>query len=151
MARATFQGRLRTYSGRTKSAIDKRNGVPKALLAQNLSGPIQVVLKANPANGDYEVGFLPAFWALERIRVISPAGAGTIAITLPAYNGLAAVTLVAALASATSVAADLALANGLLASYAKDRPLVVTTTGVTGLLRVGLFGFPLDDAAASGD
>lgn len=151
MARNTFQGRMRTHTGRSKSAIDKRDGVPKAVLAQNLAGPIQMVLKASPANGTYEVGMLPAYWCLQSARVITPATAGTISIILPAYNGLAAVTLVAALGDATSAAADLTLAAGLMASYAQDRPVQIATVGVTGILRVGLFGFPLDDAASQGD
>jgi hypothetical protein len=146
MARNTFQGRLRTYAGRAKSAIDTRDGVTKGVLAQNLSGPIQIVLKTDPANATYEVGFLPAFWTLERVRVITAATAGTITVTLPAYAGLAAVTLVAALGAASTKAADLTLAAGLLESYAKDRPVTISTVGVTGTLRLGLFGFPLDDA-----
>lgn len=150
MARQTFQARLRTYGGRALSQVDARDGVPRQLLAQNLAGPIQIVLPADPADDDYEVGFLPAYFAIEKIQVITPAGAGTIAIDLPAYSGLSSQNLVAALGNAADSAVELTLVPDRFSSYAKDRPLVVSTVGVTGQLRVGIFGFPLDDAGAQG-
>lgn len=147
MARQTFQARLRTYGGRALSQVDVRDGVPKHLLAQNLAGPIQVLLPADPPDDDHEVGFLPAYWAIEKVQVITPADAGTITVSLPAYGEMGAATLVAALADATSTAAALTLVPVPFTSYMRDRPLVISTVGVTGQLRLGIFGFPLDDAA----
>jgi len=150
MARNTFQGRMRTFAGRALSQIDARTGLPAPLLAQNLAGPIQIVLPEDPADAVYELGFLPAYWAIERVRVITPAGAGTITLSLPAYAGMAGVTLVAATADATDVANDMTLVPDMFTSYAKDRPITVETDSVTDVLRLGIWGFPLDDAAAQG-
>jgi hypothetical protein len=144
MARNTFQGRLRTYAGRSKSNINRLTGIPTQLLPQNLAGPIQVVLR-DPADGAHNVGLLPAYWCIERVRVITGAGAGTYQLDLPEYGAMAAVGLVAA-SDATSNLADATLDAGLLSPWGQDRPLVLTTTGVTGLFRVGIFGFPLDNA-----
>jgi hypothetical protein len=148
MANNTFQARLRTTGGRAKSAIDARTHRPVPMLTQNLAGPIQVVL-VSAGTATHEVGFIPAGFVIERIRVITPAGAGTVKIDFPAYNGAAAVAVVAALASATSKAADLTLlSTGLLVPFDIDRPLTVATVGVTGTLRLGIFGFPIDNGAS---
>ena len=147
MARQTFQGRLRTMNGRSMSNIDNRTKLLYPILAQNLAGPIQIVV-TNPPNATKIIGMLPAFWLLQTGAILTAAGAGTFALAMPAYRGLPAVSLYAP-ASVATVAGVLALTAGGYASYAQDRPVELTTTGVTGTFRIGLFGVALDDGAGS--
>lgn len=144
MTRGTFQARLRTTAGRPSSVVNRTTGIPQTVLRQNLEGPIQMLL-VNPTNGAHIQGMLPKDWMISGWAILGAAGAGTFQIDLPAYAGLPAVNLVAAATAATSQTAKAATAAGTYVSYAKDRPLQITTTGVTGAFRVALFGFPLDD------
>lgn len=151
MARNTFQGLMRSLAGGSKATIDRRNGNPGAILPMTLQGCIQIVLE-NPANAATEVGFLPAFFLIERVRVITPGGAGTYTLDLPSYDGLGAQNVVAAGAVANANASDATLVVGArLVGYAKPRPIVVTPAGtVTGIFRLGIFGYPMDDARIIG-
>lgn len=144
MARQTFQGRMRTTAGRARSGINRDTGLPTRVLHQNLLGPIQLVLR-DPEDGPHDMGLLPAFWCVDPSAfIITAATAGTFQIDLPAYAGLAEANVIASGTDATTAgSATVALAP--FQAYSKDRPLVLTTTGVTGLLRVGLMGFPLDN------
>lgn len=144
MARNTFQGRMRTYAGRSKSGINLETGIPMQLLPQNLAGPIQLVVQ-NPEDGDHMMGMLPAYWVVQSVVVITPASAGIFGITLPSYKDLVGVAAVSG-ADATVAGAAVTIDNGGYSSFALDRPLILNTTGVTDLMRVGIFGFPLDDA-----
>lgn len=146
MATNTFQGRMRTTAGNPRSVIDPRSGLPGRVLTQNLAGPIQLVLPLSPANGAYEIGFVPARFVIESCRVIVPAGAGTFRVDLPAFDGNTAIPVAAALSDATDPAADVIVTPFTIPLV--SRPVSVTTAGgVTGALVIGLFGFPLDDAA----
>lgn len=148
MTRTTFQGRLRTTAGRPSNVTHKVTGAPTMVLRQNLAGPIQIQMQ-DPANGAHVVGMLPAYFVIQSAALIVPAGAGTLDLALPAYNGLDAVDLVGVAVAADDPAGTaITLANGAWASYAQDRPLQVTTSGVTGLLAFGLWGFPLDDGTS---
>lgn len=144
MAKLTYQGLIRTFCGRSKSAMDLRNKLPVTLLPQNLAGPIQIVM-TNPADDAHEVGMLPANFAIERVQVITPADAGTYSLDIPEYAGEATESLVAGADATGAVATTLAAARELV-PFDRDVPLVVTTAGVTGTLRIGIFGFPFDDA-----
>lgn len=145
MTRATFQGRIRTTAGRPGNTVNRDTGQTMTILRQNLAGPIQIQLQ-DPADGDHVVGMLPAYFVMTEARLIVPADAGTVDMSLPAYNGLSAVDLVGTAAAADDPAGTaIVLAAGAWASYAMDRPLVLTTASVTGLLNVGVWGFPLDD------
>jgi len=151
MGRQTFQGLMRTTGGRMRSAINRDTGVPGIVLAQNLQGPIQLRL-SSPANGAHYLGMLPANYMLTDFGVIVAAGAGTFQIDLPAYNGSGAVNLVAAATSATVATKGQALATGAYGGpYGEDRPLELTVTGVTGEFNVGLWCFPVDNAAVESE
>jgi hypothetical protein len=126
---------------------DRRNGLPRNILPITTSGVIQLVL-TSPANGAIEVGFLPAFFLIERVQVITPGGAGTYALDLPAYDGLASQSVVAAGASASSSASAATLVAGArMIGFDRPRPISINPTGVTGIFRLGVFGFPMDDAS----
>jgi hypothetical protein len=135
---------MRTYAGRAKSNINRDTGVPQQLLPMNLAGPIQLVLQ-DPEDGDHMMGLLPAYMIITDIIVISPADAGTYDLTLPAYGDMVGIAAVAA-GDATAVGNKATIDVGAYTPFGEDRPLIITTTGVTGLFRLGIFGFPLDNA-----
>ncbi len=145
MTRSTTQARMRTTAGRPLSVISQDTGRPVMVLRQNLAGPIQIQLQ-DPADATHMVGMLPKYFVIHEARLIVPADAGTVQIVLPAYNGLPSVTM-NTVADAADAAAGTAITldAGGWASYAQDRPVHLVTAGVTGLLGIGLFGFPLDD------
>lgn len=147
MARMNLQGRLRTTCGTPKSWIHADTGKPMNVLAQNLYGPIQ--LQVTDLGATTKIfGLLPANWVLwDIVSIVAPAG-GTVGIDLPLYNGNAAVTLVAD-AVAPAAGASYTIAAGRYVSYSYPRPISVTgAAGTTGLMVIGLMGFPLDDAAS---
>jgi len=147
MSRATFQAAVRSSAGRSISTTHKVDGLPAMNLLYNMQGPMQLRLSA-PADAAHVIGMLPAGFIITGFGVIVPGGAGTFALDLPAYNGAGAVSLVAALTSASAASAVAATAVGPYAGpYDDDRPVTITTSGVTGEFNVGLWGFPLDDAS----
>jgi hypothetical protein len=144
MAKQTMQARIRSLGGGPKSAIDARNHLPTPTLAFVLGGVIQFQLSA-VASQTLELGMLPAYFALEKVAVMLPAGAGTYTLRLPAYGGLGAVTVVAATASGTSTA-DATLACPKYSNWSKPRPIELVGAGLTGAFHIGIWGVPLDDA-----
>jgi hypothetical protein len=144
MAKQTFQSKLRSLGGGAKSGIDARTNLPKDNLAFVLGGSIQFHLEG-VASQTLELGMLPAFFAIERVAVMLPAGAGTYTLRLPAYGGLGAVTIVAALASGTSTT-DATLACPKYSNWSVPRPVELVGAGLTGTFHFGIWGVPLDDA-----
>lgn len=144
MTKTTFQGRISTTNGRPSSVVNRDTGLPMTVLRQNMMGPIHI---PTVDLGDEErvIGMLPAFWVLSDIISITPPGAGTLAITLPAYAGMAEVALVAD-GAVPAKGASFTIANGQWEFYGIDRPLMFKGTGVTGAMLVTLMGFPYDDA-----
>jgi hypothetical protein len=122
--------------GRPRSAIDKTTNLPVTVLAGNMAGPIQLHAKKGDAAGAKTVGMLPAYFAIEKAEPITAATtAANVTISLPAYNGLAAVPDITAVTKYTV--------------YGQDRPVVMTLAAAQAAnCVIGIFGFPIDDAAS---
>lgn len=140
MGRNTFQSMVRSTGGRPLSVIGL-DGLPTNVLRYTMGGVLQLV-SGDIANKTTVVGMLPAFLYLTgHISILNPGG--TLAITLPAYKGLAAVTLRAA--AAVVVGTRVAITTG--ATYAIERPIAFTgDASAVGTAVMGIECFPLDDA-----
>lgn len=143
MARNTFLGLLRSTGGRPSSVLDL-NGVPTHVLRYTMAGVIQLK-SSDLVSKTTVIGMLPAFMMITgHVSILSPGG--TLAITLPAYKGLAEVTLRAAAAVVPGV--QVAVTNGEV--YGIERPVALTgNASATGLAVMGLQCFPMDDASVS--
>lgn len=146
MARQTFQARLRSTAGTPRSVIDRRVGKPVNVGTYNPAGPIQFHVDGL-ASTTVQLGFIPGGFCIDRIALLLAGGAGTYDLTLPAYGDEVGVALVED-GDATSLA-DATLAPPRYSVWPEARPLTITGTGVTGLINLGLFGFPLDNTLSN--
>lgn len=145
MAKQLFQARIRTTGGGPRSVIDRRTSRPIDISPITLAGAIQFRV-SGVASTTVELGFLPAFFQIDRVAVTYPAASGTYSLVMPAYGDLTSQVLVAAAASGTSTA-DATLVPAKFASYSIARPIQLIGASLTGTFGVAIWGLPLDDAS----
>lgn len=152
MARTTFTSLIRSTGGRPKSVFDaRRRRLPTPLLPHNFVATTQVSV-TDLGTGTFEFGLLPGNFAIDEIIIMTPATAGTIRIDAPAYDGEAAVNLVAELTAATARGL-LTIANRRFHAFGRERPITITggtggvgSAAVTGTLTIAFKGIIIDDS-----